>query len=113
MAINTEVDKLLKAEFIKEADYPNWIANVILVKKSNGNWRVCVDFTDLNCACPKDSFPLPRIDQLVDTTAGHELLSFMDAYSDYNQIRMNEGDQEHTAFLPTKVFIATRSCHLV
>ncbi|KAL5563407.1 hypothetical protein UlMin_033154 [Ulmus minor] len=99
MAINTEVDKLLKADFIEEANYPDWIANVVLVKKANGNWRVCVDFTDLNRAYPKDSFPLPRIDQLVDATAGHELLSFMDAYSGYNQIRMHEGDQEHTAFL--------------
>ncbi|KAL5546086.1 hypothetical protein UlMin_005773 [Ulmus minor] len=99
MAINTEVDKLLKAGFIEEANYPNWIANVVLVKKANGNWRVCVDFMDLNRACPKDSFPLPRIDQLVDATAGHELLSFMDAYSGYNQIRMHEEDQEHTAFL--------------
>ncbi|KAL5583459.1 hypothetical protein UlMin_015901 [Ulmus minor] len=68
MAINTEVDKLLKADFIREANYPEWIANVVLVKKANGNWRVCVDFTDLNKACPKDSFPLPRIDQLVDAT---------------------------------------------
>ncbi|KAL5548489.1 hypothetical protein UlMin_003720 [Ulmus minor] len=76
-----------------------WIANVVLVKKANGNWRVCVDFTDLNKACPKDSFPLPRIDQLVDATAGHELLSFMDAYSSYNQIRIHQPDQEHTAFL--------------
>ncbi|KAL5555727.1 hypothetical protein UlMin_037963 [Ulmus minor] len=99
MAINTEVDKLLKADFIREANYPDWIANVVLVKKANGNWRVCVDFTDLNKACPKDSFPLPRIDQLVDATAGHELLSFMDAYSGYNQIRMHQPDQEHTAFL--------------
>ncbi|KAL5575739.1 hypothetical protein UlMin_017438 [Ulmus minor] len=99
MAINTEVDKLLKADFIREANYPEWIANVVLVKKANGNWRVCVDFTDLNKACPKDSFPLPRIDQLVDATAGHELLSFMDAYSGYNQIRMHQPDQEHTAFL--------------
>ncbi|KAL5575126.1 hypothetical protein UlMin_016825 [Ulmus minor] len=84
MAINTEVDKLLKVGFIEEANYPDWLANVVLVKKANGNWRVCVDFTDLNRACPKDSFPLPRIDQLVDATAGHELLSFMDAYSGYN-----------------------------
>ncbi|KAL5541776.1 hypothetical protein UlMin_009486 [Ulmus minor] len=92
MAINTEVDKLLKAGFIEEANYPDWIANVVLVKKANGSWRVCVDFTDLNRACPKDSFPLPRIDQLVDATAGHELLSFMDAYFGYNQIRMHEED---------------------
>lgn len=99
MVINTEVDKLLKADFIREANYPYWIANVVLVKKANRNWWVCVDFTDLNKACLKDSFPLPRIDQLVDATAGHELLSFMDAYSGYNQIRMHQPDQEHTSFL--------------
>jgi hypothetical protein len=88
---------LLKAGFIREVDY--WLANVVLVKKSNGKWRMCVDFTDLNKACPKDSFPLPRIDLLVDSTAGHELLSFMDAFSGYNQIHMEEADQEKTAFI--------------
>ncbi|CAL9024363.1 unnamed protein product [Prunus brigantina] len=60
---------------------------------------MCQDYTNLNKACPKDSFPLPRIDQLVDATAGHELLSFMDAYSGYNQIFMHPADQEHTAFI--------------
>ena len=98
-AIREEVDKLLKAGSIQNIDYPTWLANVVLVKKANGQWRLCVDFTDLNKACPKDSFPLPRIDQLVDATAGHELLSFMDAYSGYNQIRMHEPDQEKTAFI--------------
>jgi hypothetical protein len=66
------------------------LANVVLVKKENGKWRMCVDFTDLNKACPKDSFFLPRMDILVDSTSGHELLSFMDAFSEYNQIKMNE-----------------------
>lgn len=80
-------------------DYPEWLANVVLVKKSNGKWRMCVDFTDLNKACPKDNFPLPRIDLLVDSTAGHELLSFMDAFSGYNQNHMEEADQEKTAFI--------------
>jgi len=89
----------LKARFIREVDYPEWLANVVLVKKSNGKWRMCVDFTDLNKACPKDSFPLPRIDLLVDSTSGHELLSFMDAFSGYNQIYMEEADQEKTAFI--------------
>ncbi|CAA3002317.1 Hypothetical predicted protein, partial [Olea europaea subsp. europaea] len=56
-----------------------WVSNSVLVKKYNGKWRVCINFTNLNKACPKDSFPLPRIDQLVDSTVGHELLSFMDA----------------------------------
>ena len=66
--------------------------NVVIVKKVNGKWRMCVDFTDLNNACPKDSFPLPRIDRLVNSTTGHKLLTFMDAFSGYNQIKMAEKD---------------------
>ena len=72
--------------------YPKWLANVVMVKKNNGKWRMCVDFIDLNKACPKDSFPLPRIDQLVNLIAGHKLLSFMDTFSNSNQIMMNEED---------------------
>jgi hypothetical protein len=97
-AIADEVKKLIKAEFIREVDYPEWLANVVLVKKANGKWRMCVEFTNLNKACPKDSFPLPRIDQLVDSTAGHEVLSFMDAFFGYNHLRMAESDQEKTSF---------------
>ena len=97
-----EVEKLLTAGFIREVYYPKWLANVVMVKKSNGKWRMCVDFTNLNCACPKDSFPLPRIDQLVDSTASHVLLTFMDAFSGYNQIRMSEEDQEKTAFVTSQ-----------
>ena len=70
-----------------------------MVKKANGKWRMCVDFTDLNQAYSKDSFPLPRINQLADSTAGHKLLTFMDAFSGYNQILMAEEDQEKTAFV--------------
>ena len=73
-----------------------------MVKEANGKWRMCVDFTDLNKACPKDSYPLPRIDQLVDSTAGHKLLSFMDAFSGYNQIKMDEADQEKTYFITSQ-----------
>ena len=73
-----------------------------MVKKASGKWRMCVDFTDLNKACPKDSYPLPRIDQLVDSTAGHQLLSFMDAFSGYNQIKMDEADQEKTSFITSQ-----------
>ena len=76
-----------------------WLANPLLVKKPNGKWRTCVDFTDLNNSCPKVSFPLPRIDQLVDSTAGHALLSFMDSYSGYNQIPVYGPEQEHTSFI--------------
>ena len=92
----------MAAGFIWEVYYPEWLANVVLVKKANGNWRMCVDFTDLNKACPKDSFSLPRIDQLVDSTAGHKLLTFMDAFSGYNQIRMVKEDQEKTAFITSQ-----------
>ena len=73
-----------------------------MVKKANGNWRMCVDFTDLNKACPKDSYPLPRIDTLVDSTVRHQLLSFMDAFSGYNQIGMDESDQEKTSFVTSQ-----------
>ena len=73
-----------------------------MVKKANGKWRMYVEFTDLNQACSKDSFPLPRIDQLVDSTAGHKLLTFMDAFSGYNQIQMAEEDQEKTAFVTSQ-----------
>uniref|UniRef100_A0A2N9IJZ2 Uncharacterized protein n=1 Tax=Fagus sylvatica TaxID=28930 RepID=A0A2N9IJZ2_FAGSY len=101
-AISDEVEKLLTAGFIREVYYPDWLANVVMVKKANGKWRMCVDFTDLNKACPKDSFPLPRIDQLVDSAAGHRLLTFMDTFSGYNQIMLDEGDQEKTSFITSK-----------
>ena len=69
--IKEEVQKLTTTEFIWEVYYSDWLANVVMVKKANGKWRMCVDFTDLNKAFPKDSYPLPRIDQLVDLTVGH------------------------------------------
>jgi len=89
----------LSAGFIQEVYYPDWLANVVLVKKVNGKWRMCVDFTDLKKACPEDSFPMLRIDQLVDSTERHKLLTFMDAFSGYNQIKMAEQDQEKTTFI--------------
>ena len=82
--------------------YPKWLANVVLVKKANGKWRICVDFMDLNKACLKDSFPLLRIDRLVNSTAGHKLLTFMNAFSGYNQIKMAEEDQEKTTFITSQ-----------
>ena len=93
-AIKEEVHKLITAKFIHEVYYPNWLANVVMVKKANGKWRMFVDFKDLNKAWPKDSYHLPCIDQLVDLTVGHQLLSFMDAFSGYNQIKMDEANQE-------------------
>ena len=98
-AINEEVGKLLQAKAIKEVEYLEWLANVVLVKKENDKWRLCIDFTNINRAFPKDSFPLPRIDLIVDSTAEHELLSFMDAFSGYNQISMDPSNQEKTSFV--------------
>ncbi|KAG7588731.1 Ribonuclease H-like superfamily [Arabidopsis suecica] len=97
--VNDEVDKLLKIGSIREVQYTEWVANTVVVKKKNGKDRVCIDFTDLNKACPKDSFPLPHIDRLVESTAGNELLTFMDAFSGYNQIMMDPEDQEKTSFI--------------
>ena len=103
-AVAKEVRKLLEAGFIREVYYPDWLANVVMVKKNDEKWRMCVDFTDLNRACPKDNYSLPRIDTLVDLTARHELLSFMDAFSGYNQIKMKEKDQEKTSFVTNQGF---------
>ena len=98
-AIAKEVRKLLEADFIREVYYPDWLANMVMVKKANGKWRMCVDFTNLNKAYPKDSYPLPRIDTMIDSTARHQLLSFMDAFSGYNHIKMKKADQEKTSFV--------------
>jgi hypothetical protein len=98
-AIGEELRKLLEAGFIKEVFHPTWLANPVLVKKKNGKWRMCIDYTSLNKACPKVPFPLPRIDQIVDSTAWCELLSFLDAYSGYHQIKMKESDQLATSLI--------------
>ena len=79
-AVKEEVSKLKQTRAIKEAFYPDWLANIVVVKKKNGKWRVCVDFIDLNKTCPKDSFLIPWIDQLVDATIGHPHMSFLDVF---------------------------------
>lgn len=98
-AVRAETMKLLSAGHIREIQYPEWLANVVLVKKSNGKWRMCVDFTELNNACPKDSYPLSNIDTLVDYASGRGMLSFLDAYSGYNQIAMHPADEDKTTFM--------------
>jgi hypothetical protein len=98
-AIGVELRKLLVDGFIKEVFHPTWLANPVLVKKTNEKWRMCVDYTSLNKACPKVPFPLPRIDQIVDSTVECELLCFLDAYSGYHQIKMKESDQLVTLFI--------------
>ncbi|KAI3744713.1 hypothetical protein L1987_57804 [Smallanthus sonchifolius] len=105
MIIQEEVERLLKSGMIREVKFPKWLANVVVVQKKNGKWRVCVDFTDLKKVCPKDHFPLPHIDSMVDATAGHEMLTFMDASLGFQQIHMEPSDQEVTAFMtPTGIY---------
>ena len=98
-AIGEEVARLLAAGFIIEVFHAEWLANPILVLEKNGTWRMCVDYTNLNKACPSDPFALPRIDQIIDAMAGCESLCFLDAYSGYHQIKMKLEDQEKTAFI--------------
>ena len=97
--VRSEVVELKQAGAIKEVFYPQWLANTVVVKKKTGKWRVCVDFMDLNKACLKDPFPMPKIDQLVDATMGHPRMSFLDAFQGYQQIPLAMDDQEKTAFV--------------
>ena len=94
-----EVNNLLRAGFIKEVKYPEWLANVVVVPKKGGKCRVCVDYTDLNEACLKDNFPLLRIDQIVDAATEQGILSFLDTFSRYHQILMHLPDAEKKAFI--------------
>ena len=99
LVIQTEVDNLLHNGFIRIVKYPEWLANVVVVQKKGNKWRVCVDYIDLNDACTKDSFLLPRIDQIVDASTGHGMLSFLDTFSGYHQIPMHPPDVEKTSFI--------------
>lgn len=91
--------KWTTTQFIREIDYSTWLSNVVMVKKSNGKWRMCMDYTDQNRACPKDAYPLPNIDRLVNGVARHRMLSFLDAYFGYNHIRMDPRDEEKKKFI--------------
>ena len=91
--------KLKQARAIKAVFYPEWLANTMVMKKKTGKWRVCVDFTNLNKTCPKDPFPMPRIDQLVDAIIGHHWMSFLDIFQGYHQIPLTLDDQERIAFV--------------
>jgi ubiquitin len=98
-AIEVEVYKFLAAGFIKECKQPVWLANPVLVPKKTGGLRMCIDYTDLNKHCPKDPFPLRRIDQVVDSTSGSVLLCFLDCYSGYHQIALNPDNEDKTMFI--------------
>ena len=93
------MDRLLEIDAIETCQYPRWLSNVVVIKKKNGKLRVRIDFMNLNKACVKDSYPLAKIDQLVEATIGYEMMSFLDAYSGYNQIRMNKNNKFYTAFI--------------
>jgi hypothetical protein len=107
--IRLEVNKLLEAGFIRPVDYPNWLANSVLVEKFYGSWCMCIDYSSLNKACPKDEYPMPRIYQNVDSTTSCELLSFLDAYSGYHQINLTIDDEEKSTFItPFGIFCYTK-----
>jgi hypothetical protein len=97
--IRKEVRKLLDADFIEEVHHLVWLANPVIVPKANGKLRMCTNYTSLNKACPKDPYPLPRIDHIVDSTSGCDLLSFLDSYSGFHQIQMSREDRKHTALV--------------
>jgi hypothetical protein len=105
-----EVKRLLSARVIREVKYPEWLANTVMVKKANGKSSMCIDFTNLNKACPKDEFPLPRIDSLVDAAASLELMSLLDCYLGYHQIWMKKEDEPKTSFTTPVAHIAIFRC---
>ncbi|KAD3642299.1 hypothetical protein E3N88_31523 [Mikania micrantha] len=108
-AIKTEVTKLVTAGILREVPYHTWIANPVMVRKQDGTWRMCVDFKDLNKACPKDCYPLPEIDAKVDAIAGFKFKCFLDAYKGYHQVQMRLCDEEKTAFYtPKGIFCYTK-----
>jgi hypothetical protein len=98
-AVEAEVQRLQDAKVIRKVKYPEWLANTVPVKKKNGKWRMCVDFTDLNKACKKDDFPLERVDKIVDDAANSEMLSLLDMFLGYHQIRVHREDEEKTSFI--------------
>jgi hypothetical protein len=112
-AIRAELARLVAAGFIREVLHPEWLANPVLVlKKNKMDWRMCVDYTDLNKHCPKDLFGLPRIDQVVDSTARCSILFFLDCYSGYHQISLAKEDEEKLHLLPCLELSATPPCRL-
>ena len=97
-AIELEVKKLIDSGFIRKEQHPDWVAIIMPITKKNWNIQICIDFCDLNAACPKDEFPLPIADVMIDNTCGSERMSFFDRFSGYNQIKMYTKDEKHTSF---------------
>ena len=99
IAIKAEIEKLFKAGFIYPIPLTEWVSNVVPVNKKKGTIRVCIDFRDLNKACPKDNFPTPHIDQIIDNYVGSVIFLFMDGFSSYNQIDILPFDQHKMEFI--------------
>jgi hypothetical protein len=97
-AAKAEVQRLLDAGFIKELAYPQWLTNVVMVRKK-GKWWMCTDFTNLNKCCPKDDFPLTTIDNIIDSATGCEMMALLDCLSRYHQISLRKEDEEKTSFI--------------
>lgn len=117
--VKADAQRLLDARVIREVQYPTWLANTMSVKKKNDKWQMCIDFTDLNKACPKDDFPLPRIDKVVDDAANSQLMSLLDCFSGYHQIWMRKEDEKKISFttpFSTYCFVTqdnpSQECHL-
>jgi hypothetical protein len=100
IAVKSEVQRLLDTTVIREVMHPKWLANIVPVKKKNGKWRMCIDFTNLNKATPKDNYPLPRMDQVIDSTASATIMSLLNCFSGYHQCWMAKEDEEKLASLP-------------
>jgi hypothetical protein len=98
-AVKAEVQRLLHTNFIREVTYPQWLANVVMVQKKNGKWWMCTDFTDLNKCCPKDDFPLTRIDKIVDCAAGCKMMALLNCFWGYHQIWLHKEDEEKKSFI--------------
>ncbi|GJS13204.1 hypothetical protein Tco_0407676 [Tanacetum coccineum] len=109
-AIQEEVAKLVEAEIMREVHYHDWLPNPVMVKKHDGSWRMCVDFTDLNKSCPKDCYPLPKIDWKVESLCGYPFKCFLDAYKGYHQIQMAEEDEEKWPFTLANAIFVTQIC---
>ena len=97
-AIKADVEKLTNVGILRETIFPMWIANPVMVRKHDGSWRMCIDYSDLNKACPKDCYPLPEIDQKVESLQGFQWKCFLDAYKGYHQIMMSTDDEDKTTF---------------